>query len=237
VCRNRSGCRVVARYMARGHQITIMPAYARVEVSVGGEKVAESDRAVVLHETGLPARYYLPREDVRTDLLRPTARQTTCPFKGQASYWSVQVGDEIHDDLVWSYQTPIPSAAGIAGLMCFYNERVELTIDGARYPGLTQCGRCARVPRPLSRIGPLARAPVARSIARPTAGGSGTRMTLAPLPQTRSTRWPCSSPRSPMSAPVASKIRRPSSPSMATRAKSFGLADSRAAVSRVSNCR
>jgi uncharacterized protein (DUF427 family) len=121
--------------MTTGHQITIMPAATRVEVSLGGEKVAESERAVVLRETGLPARYYLPREDVRTELLRPTARHTTCPFKGQASYWSVQVGDEIHEDIVWSYPTPIPSAEGIAGLMCFYNERVELTIDGARQPG------------------------------------------------------------------------------------------------------
>ena len=97
--------------MATGHQITIMPADARVEVSAGGVKVAESGRAVVLHETGLPARYYFPREDVRTDLLRPTTRQTTCPFKGQASYWSVQIGDEIHDDLVWSYQTPVLAGA------------------------------------------------------------------------------------------------------------------------------
>jgi uncharacterized protein (DUF427 family) len=65
----------------------------------------------------------------------PSARETTCPFKGQASYWSVQVGDDIHADLVWSYQTPIPEAAGIAGLMCFYNERVELSIGGERHAG------------------------------------------------------------------------------------------------------
>jgi uncharacterized protein (DUF427 family) len=83
----------------------------------------------------MPARYYIPRDDVRTDLLRPSARHTTCPFKGQASYWSVRVGDEIRENLVWSYQTPIPSAAGIAGLMCFYNERVELGIGGDRPAG------------------------------------------------------------------------------------------------------
>jgi uncharacterized protein (DUF427 family) len=116
--------------MATGHQITITPADAHIQVTLGGQVLAESDRAVVLNETGLPARYYLPPGDVRTELLRPTERQTTCPFKGQASYWSVQVGDEIHDDLVWSYQNPIPSAAGITGLMCFYGERVELTISG-----------------------------------------------------------------------------------------------------------
>jgi uncharacterized protein (DUF427 family) len=99
-------------------------------VTVGGEKLAVSDRPVLLDETGLPTRYYVPPEDVRTDLLRPTTLQTRCPFKGQASYWSVVIGDEVLDSLVWSYQTPITEAAGIAGLMCFPNEQVSLTIDG-----------------------------------------------------------------------------------------------------------
>lgn len=119
--------------MAAGHRITITPAQLHVEVRLGGEKLAESDRAVLLDETGLPTRYYLPREDVRTDLLRPTSNQTTCPFKGRASYWSAVVGAEVHDDIVWSYEAPIPEAEAIAGLMCFYNERVELTIDGERH--------------------------------------------------------------------------------------------------------
>jgi uncharacterized protein (DUF427 family) len=114
--------------MAPGHTIVIAPANRHVEVSVRGQKLAESDRAVRLDETGLPARYYFPREDVRTDLLRPTAQRTTCPFKGQASYWSAQVGGETYRNLVWSYETPIPSAERIAGLMCFYTERAELTI-------------------------------------------------------------------------------------------------------------
>jgi len=120
--------------MASGHTITITPTAQHVEITLNGEMLAASDRPVLLTETGLPTRYYLPREDVRTELLRPTSSETTCPFKGQASYWSVQVGEELHDDLVWSYQTPIPQAAGIAGLMCFYAERVELTVDGEREP-------------------------------------------------------------------------------------------------------
>jgi len=94
--------------------------------------VAESDRPVLLDETGLPTRYYLPRDDVRTELLRPTDRVTTCPFKGQASYWSVEVDGKVHDDVVWSYESPIDGAEGITGLMCFYNERVELTVAGDR---------------------------------------------------------------------------------------------------------
>jgi uncharacterized protein (DUF427 family) len=120
--------------MAQGHTITITPANRHIEVSVGGQKLAESDRALLLAETGLPARYYIPRADVRTDLLRPTAHTTTCPFKGQASYWSAEVGGETYKDLVWSYETPIPQAEQVAGLMCFYGERVELAIGAERQP-------------------------------------------------------------------------------------------------------
>jgi uncharacterized protein (DUF427 family) len=121
--------------MASGHKITITPADLHVEVRLGDQKLAESDRPVLLDETGLPTRYYLPREDVRTDLLRPTETSTHCPFKGDASYWSAQVGGETYQDVVWSYETPIPAAEGITGLMCFYPERVELTVSGEREPG------------------------------------------------------------------------------------------------------
>jgi uncharacterized protein (DUF427 family) len=85
---------------------------------------------MLLSETGLPGRYYLPREDVRSERLHPTEHATTCPFKGEASYWSVEAGGETHENLVWSYESPIPEAADIGGLMCFYNEKVELTVDG-----------------------------------------------------------------------------------------------------------
>jgi uncharacterized protein (DUF427 family) len=117
--------------MTQGHQITVTPAAGRVVVSVGGEKIADSGQALVLAETGCPPRYYLPRSDVRTELLSPTATHTTCPFKGEASYWSVQAGGQAHEDVVWGYESPIPAVADIAGLLCFYNERVELTVDGA----------------------------------------------------------------------------------------------------------
>jgi len=85
--------------------------------------------ALRLDETGHSARYYIPREDVRTDLLHPTAQHTTCPYKGQASYWSAQVDGEAYENLVWSYETPIPGAEQIKGLMCFYNERAHLTVS------------------------------------------------------------------------------------------------------------
>ncbi|HEY5988152.1 MAG TPA: DUF427 domain-containing protein [Streptosporangiaceae bacterium] len=120
--------------MASGHHITITPADFHVEVSLDGEKLAASDRVVVLAETGLPARYYFPRDDVRTDLLQRTEHVTTCPFKGQASYWSAVVGGRVHENLVWSYGTPIPAAREIAGLLCFYNDKVEVTINDSRLP-------------------------------------------------------------------------------------------------------
>lgn len=116
--------------MASGHTITITPAELHVEVTLAGQKLAESDRPVLLDETGLPTRYYLPREDVRADLLRPTDTATHCPYKGDASYWSAQVGGQTYDDVVWSYENPIAGAEAITGLMCFYPERVELTVSG-----------------------------------------------------------------------------------------------------------
>jgi uncharacterized protein (DUF427 family) len=118
--------------MAKGHTITITPAELHIEVTLDGVKLAESDRPVLLDETGLPTRYYLPREDVRTDLLQRTDLVTTCPFKGDASYWSVNAGGQVHENLVWSYEAPIPGAEGIAGLLCFYPEQVELTVSDKR---------------------------------------------------------------------------------------------------------
>jgi uncharacterized protein (DUF427 family) len=114
--------------MTQAHEITITPADQHLEVTLNGEKLASSDRAVVLNETGLQPRYYFPRDDVRMDLLKPTSSESTCPFKGQASYWSVTAGGQVYDDLVWSYETPIPQSEGIAGLLCFWTEKADVTI-------------------------------------------------------------------------------------------------------------
>jgi uncharacterized protein (DUF427 family) len=108
--------------------LAITPTDLHVVVRVGEETVADSHAPVLLEEKGLPARYYLPRHDVRADLLRPSDHQTTCPLKGQASYWSLEVGGIVYENIVWSYETPIPEAKLIAGLLCFYNDRVELTL-------------------------------------------------------------------------------------------------------------
>jgi len=110
------------------HHITVTEVDEVVVVTVGGTVVAESARARVLREGQLPPRYYLPAEDVRTDLLSRTDTSTTCPFKGAASYWSLELDGERHEDLVWSYEAPIPEMTEIAGLLSFYNDRVEITV-------------------------------------------------------------------------------------------------------------
>jgi uncharacterized protein (DUF427 family) len=112
------------------HRVDILRSSRHVKISRNGELLAETDRPVLLFETGLPPRYYLPREDVRTELLTPTDTSTQCPYKGTASYWSVKASGESVPDLVWSYPEPIPEAAGIAGLLAFFNETVDLEVDG-----------------------------------------------------------------------------------------------------------
>jgi uncharacterized protein (DUF427 family) len=116
--------------MTAGHTISITPADAHVEVRLDGELLAASDHALRLDETGLPSRYYLPQDDVRLDLLRATSFQTTCPFKGEASYWSADVGGATHDGIVWAYNTPLPNATQIAGFMSFYPTRTQISVDG-----------------------------------------------------------------------------------------------------------
>jgi uncharacterized protein (DUF427 family) len=97
---------------------------------VNGEVVAETDRPKVLFETGLPPRYYIPPEDVREDVLLGSEKTTRCPYKGIAAYWSVEAGGSRVDDLVWYYPDPIPEAAKIEGHLAFFNEKVDLEVDG-----------------------------------------------------------------------------------------------------------
>ncbi|MEU2620075.1 DUF427 domain-containing protein [Streptomyces sp. NPDC007157] len=107
--------------MASGHTITIEQSPQHVRVAHGDLILAESDRALVLHETGCPPRYYLPAEDVRLDLLTPSESHSVCPFKGTASYWSLPDAP----DLVWAYPDPKSDVAAIKDHLCFYD--VEVT--------------------------------------------------------------------------------------------------------------
>jgi uncharacterized protein (DUF427 family) len=101
-----------------------------VRVVIDGVEVAHTQRPTLLFETGLPTRYYLPRADVRLDLLESTDSQTQCPYKGKAVYWSVRAGETVHKDVVWSYPFPIAECPKIEKLMAFYNEKVDLYVDG-----------------------------------------------------------------------------------------------------------
>jgi uncharacterized protein (DUF427 family) len=112
-------------------RIDAIPSSRHVKVIVGGEIVAESTRPVILYETGLTSRYYLPKEDVRMDLLTETDKHTRCPYKGIASYWNVTVNGNQYTDVVWSYNDPLPEVHEIKGLVSFYNEAVDsILVDG-----------------------------------------------------------------------------------------------------------
>lgn len=103
----------------------------QVRAVFAGEVIAESRRPVVVLETGLPIRYYLPRIDVRMDLLEPSSTRTRCPYKGTATYWALRVGDAFARDAVWAYETP--ECPKLAGTVSFYPEMLdELLVDGSR---------------------------------------------------------------------------------------------------------
>jgi uncharacterized protein (DUF427 family) len=102
-----------------------------VRVEVDGVVLAESSSPVLVFETGLPTRYYLPRTDLRFEHLVPSDTVTACPYKGRTSaYWSARIGDAVHPDIAWSYDFPTRELLPIAGLVAFYNERLDLFVDG-----------------------------------------------------------------------------------------------------------
>lgn len=111
-------------------RVDVLASSRHVRVEVGGITIAESPSPRMLFETGLPVRYYLPKTHVRMELLTPTGSVSHCPYKGQAEYWSVRAGDRVHDDLAWSYRAPFAESQKIAGMIAFYDERVDLYVDG-----------------------------------------------------------------------------------------------------------
>jgi uncharacterized protein (DUF427 family) len=111
-------------------RIESLPSSRHVNVSVDGIVIADSHRPTFLHETHLPRRTYFSKLDVRMDLLTPTALATMCPYKGTASYWTLTTPTGEHKNLVWSYPTAFRESEPIAGLVAFYDERVDLTVDG-----------------------------------------------------------------------------------------------------------
>jgi uncharacterized protein (DUF427 family) len=108
------------------HRVDVLKSDRVVRVSLDGTLLAESSRALALFETGLPTRWYIPREDVVAEL-EPSDSLTRCPYKGEAGYYSA-AGVK---DLVWYYAEPLPEVGRIAGLVCFFNEKVDLSLDGS----------------------------------------------------------------------------------------------------------
>jgi len=100
-----------------------------VRILVGETTVADTRRPLLLFETGLPTRYYIPQADVRMDLLEPGDRITECAYKGEARHWHVRIGDQTSSNIAWTYHQPTTLAAPVAGLICFYNERVDALYD------------------------------------------------------------------------------------------------------------
>lgn len=117
------------------HRIDVLHSSRPVRMVVGGVTVAESQRAVLLFETNFPARYYLPKDDVRLDLLRPSETVTYCPYKGEAKYYSVAIGDKLFKDVVWYYRYPTTEASKIANNLAFYTEKIGAAfVDGQELP-------------------------------------------------------------------------------------------------------
>lgn len=116
-------------------RVDVMPSSRHVRVILGGVMVAESHRPWLLFETGLPTRYYFPKEDVRMELFEPSESHTRCPYKGVADYWSAKIGEHVFKDIVWSYPDPIPECPKIKGLLSFFNEKVDaIYVDGELMP-------------------------------------------------------------------------------------------------------
>jgi len=111
------------------HRIDVLAGSRTVRVHLDGETLAESSRPTLLFETMLPTRFYLPRGDVHAELV-PSAHRSFCAYKGEASYLSPVVGGRPVTDLAWTYPAPLHDAAPVRDLVCFFDERVDVELDG-----------------------------------------------------------------------------------------------------------
>lgn len=115
------------------HRVDVLDSSRHVTVQIGDVVLAESDRPRMLFETGLPVRYYLPRDHVHHDLLQPEQGTSQCPYKGIADYWSLRpdiAGTERGERLAWGYRFPLPEVQKVAGLLAFFDERLMVSVDG-----------------------------------------------------------------------------------------------------------
>jgi uncharacterized protein (DUF427 family) len=107
------------------HAITIERNPNRVKVTFNGAVVADTRRALVLREGSLPPAHYIPRDDVTMSSLRPTTHSTHCPFKGDASYFTISAGGRTEENAVWTYEAPFPAVANIKSYVAFYPEKMD----------------------------------------------------------------------------------------------------------------
>ncbi|MEV6174142.1 DUF427 domain-containing protein [Streptomyces sp. NPDC051954] len=113
-------------------RVDALPSSRHVQVEIDGTLVADTHRPVLLFETSLPTRYYIPPEDVRRDLFLATDHHTACPYKGTAEYWSWRGEADVPPNLLWSYPAPLTAVAAVRGRLAFFNEAVDITVDGER---------------------------------------------------------------------------------------------------------
>jgi uncharacterized protein (DUF427 family) len=113
-------------------RVDILHSSRHIEILLDGVKLADTRRATLVFETGAPLRYYVPKPDIRMNLLEPTDMRTGCAYKGFARYWSVDTGKTKRENIAWSYATPLAEGAKIAGLVAFYNDHVDIVVDGVR---------------------------------------------------------------------------------------------------------
>jgi uncharacterized protein (DUF427 family) len=114
-------------------RVDALRSHRHVTISLNGVVLADTHCPVLLFETGLPTRYYIDRTDVAFEHLEPSNAQTLCPYKGVTSgYWSVRVVDALVADLAWTYETPLSAVAPIANMVAFYNEKVDIAVDGVQ---------------------------------------------------------------------------------------------------------
>ena len=111
-------------------RIDVYPTSRHVRILLEGEVLADTVRARALFESNLPTRWYVPQEDVRTDLLETSATRTRCAYKGSASHFHARAGGALHEDVAWSYPEPQHDAERVRDYIAFYNERVEVELDG-----------------------------------------------------------------------------------------------------------
>ncbi|OBG33970.1 hypothetical protein A5673_22535 [Mycobacterium sp. E3198] len=116
-------------------RVDALRSHRHVRVELDGIILADTGSPVLLFETGLPTRYYIDPTDIAFEHLEPSPTQTLCPYKGVTSgYWSVRVGDALFPDLAWTYHYPLPAVGQIAGLVAFYNEKLDISVDGVALP-------------------------------------------------------------------------------------------------------